>query len=201
MRFFSNYIILVAIIFVVSSCQIGNKPEIPSYLLSKEIPDWNEIYPLLIINAQKWDPDAGLRLAVLDISPENHPERRVVSAFFEAPNKGLEYLHVQYLDDENIQAEIVTHHTSLANFDPIGSNAQILNSTEAWDLFLQNPDVISFEPTSFDCAKLILINKQLEYEGERKVIWQLALDDCTEEGLVMFLIDATTGKFLGKETY
>lgn len=201
MKFFINYIIFAAIMLGLSSCKASNIADVPSYLSSKKIPDWNEIYPLLNISAQKWDSDAGLRLAVLEINSKNYPDMRLVSAFFVTPNKKFERLFVQYLEDGNVKTEISTYGVPISNFDLIDRNAWTLNSTDAWSILLQNPDVVSFEPKFFDCATLILINKKLEYEEGKKVIWQLALDDCAQGGSTLFLIDANTGEFLGKESH
>lgn len=200
MRISIKYIIFVATILGTISCQNNSIADTPSYLLTKKIPDWNEIYPLLLITAQKWDPDAGLRLAVLEINSKNYPDRHLVSAFFETPTDKVEYLVAQYLEDGSVKTEILTRHSPRSNLNII-DNTEWMNSTDAWNLFLQNPDVVSFDPKFFDCATLILINKQLGYGEEKRVIWQLALDDCREGDLTMFLIDAKSGELLGKESH
>ena len=201
MRIYVNYVVLLVILFVMSSCKDRDLAKTPSYLSNKIIPDWNMIYPLLKTNAQEWDPDAGLRLAVLEINSNSHLEEPLVNAFFETPEKKFDYLHIQYLRDGSIKSEIRTHGVPISNFELIYDNGWALNSTDAWDLFLQAPDVISFAPEYFECATLVLINRRLEHEDEHNVLWELAMDDCSEGRSTLFFIDAGTGELVGKESH
>jgi len=195
------HIILATIIIGSSGCQYDDKSVIPSYLAAKNIPDWDEVYPLLIVSAQKWDPDAGLRLAILETNSINHPEKHSIGAFFETPNKSFEFLYLEYFDHGKLTTEIFTHGVPITNYDLIAGNAWTLNSTDAWDLFLQDPDVVSFDSKFFDCATLTLINKRLEDEKHKRVLWQLATDDCAQGGSTLFFVDANTGELLGKESH
>ena len=103
--------------------------------------------------------------------------------------------------DGSIKSEIHTYGVPISNFDLIYASGWVLNSTDVWNLFLQNQDVISFAPEYFDCATLVLINKKFEHENEYNVLWELAMDDCSDGGSTLFFIDADTGKFIGKESH
>jgi hypothetical protein len=201
MRILNNGIsILAAIMLLLGGCKDKTEAVIPEYLSTKEIPDWNEIYPLLLSRALEWDPDARLDIAVVNINWQNHPEKRLVSAFFQTPNKEFETLHLKYLKDGTIEANVNSHGVPIPSFDPIERTEWNLNSTAAWDLLLQNPDVVSHDSKFFECSSLMLMKKEIRNE-EKVLIWQLALADCEHTVSILYFVDASSGDFLGVETH
>ena len=191
---------VIALIFLLSSCQNKTEVVVPEYLSMKEIPDWNAIYPLLLAKALEWDPDAKLDTAFMQVNWQNHQEQRLVSAFFQTSHKKFETLHLQYLSDGTILVNLNRHGVPIPNFDPVERSEWTLNSTEAWDLFLQNRDVISEDPKLFDCSSLILIRKAVE-SNDKRVVWQLSLADCEHTDFMQYFLDANSGAFLGRERH
>jgi hypothetical protein len=192
--------ILIVITFLLSSCQNKTAPVIPEYLSKKEIPDWNEIYPLLLPSAREWDPDAKLDTAFVQVNWQSHPEKSLVGAFFQSPNKEFETLHLEYLNDGTINSSVNSHEVPIPNFDLIDRTEWKLNSTDAWELFLEHPAVVSYDPKFFECSSLVLLKKAVK--GEKKtLIWQLSLADCKRTMLIQYFVDANSGDFLGVETH
>ena len=191
---------LTVIVFLFSSCQKKTPVVVPEYLSNKEIPDWNEIYPLLLPSALEWDPDAKLNTAFIQINWQNDPEQRLVSAFFQSPNKDFETLHLEYLNNETVTASVNAHGVPIPNFDLIERTEWKLNSSDAWNLFLENSNVVSADPKFFECSSLVLLKKAIGSE-EKKLVWQLSLADCERTVLIQYFIDAGSGDFLGAETH
>jgi hypothetical protein len=173
---------------------------VPEYLSTKEIPDWNEIYPLLLPSALEWDPDASLNAAFIQVNSQNDLDQQLISAFFQSPNKQLETLHLEYLKDGSIKVSVNSHGVPIPSFEPIEKTEWKLNSTDAWDLFLENPDVVSSNPKLFECSSLVLTKKVIGGE-EKTLIWQLSLADCERTVLIQYFVDARSGEFLGVETH
>ena len=179
-----------------------NKPStvIPEYLSAKEIPDWNEIYTLLVSSALEWDPDAGLVTAFMQVNWQDHPEQRLVSAFFQSPNKEFETLYLEYLNDGTIQTSVNSHGVPIPDLNTIERTEWKINSIDAWNLFLENHDVVLSDAKYFECSSLVLLEKEIK--DEKKIpIWQLSLADCERTVSIQYFIDAQSGDFLGVETH
>jgi len=148
----------------------------------------------------EWDTDAELDVAVIDLNWPDHAEQRLVSAFFQTPNKKFETLHLKYLKDGTIKEGINTHGITIPSFDPIERSEWKLNSTDAWDLFLQSPDVVSHKPKFFECSTLMLMKKEIG-DKEKTLVWQLSLADCEYTVSILYFIDASSGEFWGVEKH
>lgn len=178
----------------------GNMSTLPSYISKISIPNWNEIYPSLEIEAQKWDPEAGLHIAVLRADSSNSIDLPLLHAIFESPNNRLEFLHIKVFENQVLDKEIINRLIPSLNSNLIFDSDWELNSKDAWILFLENPEITSFNEKYFNCATLTLINKEIDGKDKKIVIWQLALDDCLGKSTLYF-IDAKTSEFLGSESH
>lgn len=201
MKILNNWISLLATIaLLLNACQQNTLPVIPEYLAAKEIPNWNEIYPMLMPYALEWDSDVRLDTAFIQVNWQNHPEQRLASAFFQSPNKELETLHLEYLKDGTIKVSVNSHGVPIPSFDPIEKAEWKINSIDAWELFLENQEVVSSDPKIFDCSSLVLTKKVIG-GGKKTLIWQLSLADCERTVLMQYFIDAYSGEYLGVETH
>lgn len=194
-------VILLFVIMLSVGCKSNeekfNTP--PDYISKISIPNWDKIYSLLMIEAQKWNTEAELDIATLSIGSDSAKEIPSVTAIFESPNNQIEFLTIKASENEILSAEIGNNIVLVLEPDVIYENDWNLNSEDAWSLFLENPEIRSSSEEYFKCTTLTLINKEIASE-EKRVMWQLVLDNCLGES-TLYMIDAKTGQFLGSESH
>jgi len=197
MRKFSKKVLLGFIIFTIyslASCQVG--PEtiaVPKYLAEVEIPSLRELYPGLHNEAEKWGADAQLTTVSFGIMPL--ASGKDVSMFFISSNRAYESLIIQYWVDGKINMIFVEHRLPV-NEEIIGTielSEQILDSVDAWNIFLSYPEVLSYGVEDFECASLILVPSIIEGQV---AVWRLSVGGCNASEREFFEIDAYTGEHL-----
>jgi len=186
---------VIVTICLLVSCQIGSKTTtVPEYLEEVEIPSFLALYPELHHEAEKWSADAQLDSIIIEVLP-GVDTGIYVSMFFRSSSHVYETLIIYYRADGSITTDIVEHQHPV--FDGtrgvIELSEQILDSVDAWDIFLGYPEVLSYSAKAFGCAELILVPSKIEGQV---AVWRLSVGGCDASEREFFEIDAYTGEHL-----
>lgn len=186
--------IMVGAILLMAGCQNSDESSnSPDYLSDIEPQSFQQVYPALLARAKEWDAEAGLDIAVVEFNPKAEYQSRDVSAFFRSPNQGPRYLFVEHHLDGTITSKIGGSGDLYGDYTPVEATDKILDSPEAWDIFLQNKDILTYDKENLDCAELLLLR---EGTDSTIVLWRLAIWDCEAPEMQFFHIDARTGEQL-----
>ncbi|MCC7118330.1 MAG: hypothetical protein IT310_07385 [Anaerolineales bacterium] len=191
--------LLLIVVMLLTGCQ-NNTRALPDYISKISIPNWDEIYPLLRSEAQKWEAGAELNLAVLIIDINEDSDLPLVRAIFESPDNRLEFLYIEFFENQTFHTKTEKNLIPILDSNLVFDEDWKLNSNDVWKLFLENEEVVSASEEYFKCSTLTLINKEVGGRDEKKVVWQLALDNCLGTSTLYF-IDAKTSQFLGSESH
>jgi len=186
---------MMAVVFLwVSGCSANvetKQQPVPDYLTAITVPSLRALYPAFLAEAQKWDADADLEKVTIDLFQVSE-ELGEVSAIFHSPNRPMELFFVDYfLDDGTMVNDIIELDFPHRNFHFVRYE-DLIDSTEAWQIFLQQPEVLAHAKEDFECAKLILIRNV----DATRLSWRLALGGlCGDTDLTFYYVDAYTGEF------
>ena len=186
-----SYVIIIATLI---SCHDVESDPIPDHLVEIEIPSVLLVYPELSAEAEKWDTNSELEQLIIELEPSNAPINTKVAAFFISPDKGTEYLMIRILSNNSSTSTIGKPPFPKGSINPIELANLHLDSIDAWNVFLQNPDIRSLDQKHFECGSLLLTRGKKE--GQSYVIWRLQLSDCTYTNTIYFTIDAITGEYI-----
>ena len=157
------------------------------------IPSLQAFYPRAIQEAEQWDEEFTLDLITIFIVPEKNRKRRgtklIAAVVFISRNRPLEFLHVEYLITHQVTSKIGEVSFAFTDF----SNSQIntvIDAPEAWDKFLEHPQMGRHEISEFDCALMRLMH------SDEAVFWRLGVDNCEGKGVTIYDINAYTGEFI-----
>ena len=186
---------VIVTIFLLVSCQIGSRTTtVPEYLEEVEIPSFLELYPVFHHEAEKWSADAQLDSIIINVLP-GVDNGLYVSMIFRSSIHAYEILMIYYRADGCITTDIVDFQQPV--FETRGVielSEQILDSVDAWDIFLGYRKVLSYSVEAFECAKLALVPSKIEGQV---AVWRLSVGGCdASEEHRFFEIDACTGERL-----
>lgn len=166
----------------------------PEMLINLEISSLNEIYPILLHEAQKWHPNSELLDVTFEIVSDKKDNGRTASAFFHIPDNKYDFLFIKLLHDETTHSKSGQYGTPYQDFVPISFADWEIDSKEALGIFFRNQEVLSYDLEKFKTIRLMLMRKTID--DKRYLVWMLSLQKDTEPSLVQFSIDANTGELL-----
>ena len=186
---------MMAVVFLwVSGCSANvetKQQPVPDYLTAITVPSLHALYPAFLAEAQKWDADADLESVTIDLFQASE-ELGEVSAFFHSPNLPREYFFVDYfLEDGTIFTKTTELRFPLDKFHFVRYE-DLIDSTEAWQIFLQQPEVLAHAKEDFECGALILITDK----DVTTMYWRLAIGgECGNIERIYYYVNAYTGEF------
>lgn len=191
----AHFLILsMLLLFLLASCRDKSQDTtIPQYLTRISITSFHEVFPILYAEAKEWDTGAGLTQGVIYITPQAELNFRRVGSFFDSPNKDTEFVFVEQLNNGIVSSRHGEYPLAMREFNFI-EPSNILDSVEAWNILLTNPQILAFDETFFECSCLRL--KHHIVEKENVLVWQLELADCEYSEQVFLYIDARTGEHI-----
>ncbi len=150
----------------------------------------HEVYPLMLTEAQKWDPAAEVKSAYQDVVPAV-AANNILTVSFVSVNKPSELLFVDYYEERGTMTSETT------SFEPIASVMtvniyEIMDSQEAWARFKTHSQVLSHNKDDFTCASLTLIPDKRAATAH----WRLIVGGkCVDKAYTLYNFDAFTGEF------
>ena len=151
------------------------------------------IYPLAVEDAKKWDSNAELAKAIIEI--RNKESDQSIYFFFQIPENQYDYLYLRYnLENDLIQNKPSQYGRPSRNFNPILSTDWAMDSVEAWEIFSKNRDVLSFWPEHSEYVDMSLMRKFIREQEE--LVWKLSLLNDDKTSLIQISIDANSGEVL-----
>ncbi len=178
--------IIISIIFIL----IGCTPV--THDTPVKIPSFRQYYPILLEEAQKWQPDAYLDDARIFLFPKSY-DFSMISASFQSPSKDLESLSVDLYQDGAITSKVFTQEYPIYQHEPITEVDWKVDSQEALEYMLNQAGRKSADPDKDACGFIIL--ERVLAVQDQPVIWSLTLWDCADVVQHLYL-DANSGEIL-----
>ena len=192
------YAATILLLLTVSACSLStSKPEMSNFLAGISPASFEEIYPRLLLVVSEEDADFFLSSFVIQLVPDASNADRVATAFFfqvqDHSSQSDENLRLfaQIYEGGSIDIQVENRPVYQGQGELPSNTEGIMDSREAWKVFLTINELYNFSEEDFSCASLLLL---LSRRGEKTPsVWRLVVSDCTFENASFFDIDARTG--------
>lgn len=187
-------IIFILIGFVLINCSnpIINT-RIPNYLHQVTIPSLKDAYPALYSKATEWDTSSSLKTCTVTVTINDSANDNQLMCIFNSKDYTKNLYAVYLLSNGSVQINEEEYHTAVREFANINPN-QVIDSTDAWQIFLTNPQLYDLGPEYFECSLLIL--SEYISDDQAQTVWQLSISDCDFNTKEQYYINAMTGEFI-----
>lgn len=192
MKKFKQKLLYVTILFLLAMMGCAPATSMPiSSNISINVASFQENYPMLLGEAQKWRADAYLESARVFLYPEFSDI--VINAGFFSASEGFESLGVDILKDGTIITKIYSHQYPISHQASITGNDWKIDSPEALEIMLDEEGRRYINSGKGGCSDLWL--RRIAYLKNQPVIWSLAQSDCTDF-TKYFYLDANSGELI-----
>ncbi len=177
---------VVSIIFMMVGCTPTTSN------ITVKIPSFREYYPIMLKEAQKWQPDAYLDDARIFLFP-SFPDSNLIAAGFYSPSEDFESISIDLHQDGTITSEVFSQEYPIYHHRPITENDWKIDSQEAMEYMLDEAGQRTVNPDKNACS-FIILERVLPAQNQ-PVIWFLSLWDCHDAVQHLYL-DANSGEIL-----
>lgn len=192
--------LFILLIIMLTSCQSINSGSIDQI----NPPSIKDIISSMSKEARYLDQNARLDLVVINVIPDPKKEKYQIMTSHDYDLTDDRRIYVFYYPDGRIESREI-HENLLATsshsdgkfLEGISMSEDLIDSTEAWAIFLKSSEISKYSYGDFRCSFMIL--KKGFYQGDEMVIWRITVNDCQNDDLEVIDIHAYTGEFLGKK--
>jgi hypothetical protein len=177
---------ILSIVFITTGCAPGKAETGP------KVPSFRDYYPVLLKEAQKWQPDAYLDEAEIFLAPR-FSDSTSISAGFYSPSANSESFGVEIQQDGNLSSRTFDHSSPILNHKPITLNDWKIDSQAALDALLKEIGSKSLNAEGNHCSSISL--RRILPSPDQRIIWSLRLWNCSSPA-EYFYLDANSGILL-----